>query len=210
MPTADDRRFFRVDLEYRLCFPTGMTPDTKSKTWFFEVPAARCAPEAWAELLHRIFYDANVCLGRSEPNDVNWLGLDRFTTKPVEPAPVLGWDGKTAEPFPWIAAERARVWEPGPCYFVDDAGRYDVMSAHDYTELLMQRQLRAGKIDPAGYVNFFERYFNKKPGSGRQMYDERDTRFANLAVVRAVPGPYRKPPGSGDCRSGPVDPALRG
>lgn len=32
--------------------------------------------------------------------------------------------------------DRARSWEPAVCYYVDDAGRYDVMSAHDFSELL--------------------------------------------------------------------------
>lgn len=210
MPGPVLRRPFRVDLDYRLCGGSGArSAGTQAKTWFFEVPAARADDGAWAELLHRIFYDANVALRRREPDDAAWLGLDSFRTAPVDPSAILAWDGKSVEPFPWIQSGQRVVWEAGPCYFVDDAGRYDLLSAHDYTELLMLRLLHAGTIDAAAFIDFFNRYFPKgKPGAGQRMYDERELRFANLVVVRDLPGVFRKPPGGKPWASGPVDPAV--
>lgn len=210
MPDPALRRPFRLDMQYRLCRPGGWkTPTTQSKTWFFEIPEARATPEAWTELLHRIIYDANVVMKRREPNDEAWLGFDSFVATPVEPRSILPWDGKSADLFPWMAAEQKRVWEPGACYIVDDVGRYDLLGAHDFTELLMLRLLNSGAVTPQAFVEFFNRYFLKgEPGAGKRMYDDREKRFANLTVIREVPGVFRRAPGSTPVVSGPVDPGA--
>lgn len=205
--SAIDRRFVRVDLEYRLCRPGGWrTPGTQGKTWFFEVPAVRLADEAWLELLNRIVYDSNVAMRRREPGDDAWLGLDAFRTSPVEAAEVLAWKGPSdAEGAPWVAAHRAMLWEPGPCYFVDDEGRYDVMGGNDFTELLLHRLLLAGRVDAAEFEAFFDRCFGS--GKGKAIHEDRARRFGNLVEVRATGGGFRKAPGAEPWESGPVDPS---
>lgn len=195
MTPPADRRFVGVQLEYSLRRPDGWrSPTTQAKHWFFEIPAARDTDDGWNELLHRIFFDANGMMQRREPGDPNWLHFETGRRAPVDDARVLAWDGQSIDPFPWIPAARAVVWEPSACWFVDDAGNYDVASPHDFTELILLRLLHAGKVDEAGFVAFFDRYFPKTPGAGRGMYAERATRFANLVAVRMAPG--RRPPGS--------------
>jgi hypothetical protein len=198
------RVFARADVTFRLNLAWGgQASAERGRRWFFEVPAARDTPEAWAELLHRIFYDSNVQQLRTvDPAEAKWLGLERFSTAPVDPLKVLAWDGAPAtraEAFPWS----------DPCYFVDDAGRYDVMTAHDYTELVLLRLHAAGTVDRAGYVRFFERYFpNAEKGAGDELWNDREQRLANLVLIRSQPHLYRRAPGSQPVASGPVDPAL--
>jgi hypothetical protein len=200
------RVFARADVTFRLNLAWGgKAPGERSRRWFFEVPAARDTPEAWGELLHRIFYDSNVQQLRTvDPEDARWLGLERFTTTAVEPRDVLAWDGapaSRAEAFPWS----------DPCYFVDGDGRYDVMTAHDYTELMLLRLHAAGAVDRAGYVRFFERYFpHAEKGAGEELWNDRDQRLANLVLIREQPHLYRRAPGSVPVASGPVDPTLVG
>ena len=204
------RAFVRVDLAYSLCGPYGrVSPNTQSKTWFFDVPAAREADAAWAELLHRIFYDSNVRLGRAEPGDVNYLNLETFERSPVDVGGMLADGGASWGAMPWFATARDVVWEPAGCYIVDDEGRYDVMSGSDYTELVMNRLLGAGRVDEATFVAFFDRVAGLagKAPVGRKYFDEREARFARIAVVRPT-GQYRRAVGEEPVRSGPVDRAL--
>jgi hypothetical protein len=208
----DDRTFARIDLEYSLCSPWGrVSPNTQSKTWFFELPRARDTDDAWGDLLHRLFYDANVRLGRAEPNDQNFLNLETFTRMPVDLDALLAADVSSWEQVPWFVAQRNVVWEGAPCYFVDDEGQYDLLGASDFTELILNRLLNAGRIDEAGFVAFFDRLFALagQPSRGQKFFDERATRFLNLVGVRPG-GSYKRPPGSTPRISGPVDPALRG
>lgn len=195
------RVFARADVAFRLHLAWGGDASgERSRRWFFEVPAARDTAEAWRELLHRIFYDSNVqqLRGGVDPADAKWLGLERFTTSPVDASRVLAWDGSPAsrgEAFPWS----------DPCYFVDDAGRYDVMTSHDYTELMLLRLHEAGAVDRAGYVRFFERYFpNAEKGAGEELWNDREQRLANLVLIRSQPHLFRRIPGSQPVASGPV------
>jgi hypothetical protein len=72
---------FRVDLTYRLAGPNGRTPDTHRKAWYFDLPTVD-----WDELLHRVFYDANVGMRRREPRDDSWLALDDYGRPPPSAA----------------------------------------------------------------------------------------------------------------------------
>ena len=189
---------YRVDLRYGLFHPVnGQAPGTQSKTWFFDAPQGALT----AELLHRIFYDANVRMRRREPNDHAYLGLVDFEVRLVEVGALLAWDGKSGEPFPWFASQRAIVWEPGACFIVADDGRYDNFDQHDFTELLMNRLLDAGVVDPARFVAFFDRYFPNAAGSGQSTFEQRAERTANLVAIRAQG--FRKPPGAAPFASGP-------
>jgi hypothetical protein len=207
-----DRVFARAEMWFRLRTAAGgVSPKELDKRWFFELPAARDTQEAWAELLHRIVYDSNVRLRRQEPMDAAWIELVRFTTERLDPAAMLAWDGDTRDGpgrfFPWLIAEQRMVWEPGPCYFIDEAGRYDVMGANDHTELMLWRLLDAGGIDRAGFLAFCAKYFPGKPGTGEAFLADRATRLANLVTIRPASG-YRKAPGSTPVASGPIDPSL--
>lgn len=194
------RVFARADVTFRLN-QAGSASGERTKRWFFEVPASRDAPDAWAELLHRIFYDCNVQQRRSA-SDARWLGLERFTTTRVDPRALLAWDGAPATRaahFPWA----------DPCYFVDDAGRYDIMTAHDFTELMLLRLHAEGAVDRDAYVAFLERYFpNADAGAAEELWNDRAQRLANLVVIRDQPHLYRRAPGSQPVVSGPVDPAI--
>lgn len=198
------RVFARADVTFRLNLAWGgPVPGERGRRWFFEVPAARDTPDGWGELLHRIFYDTNVQQLRSvEPEDAKWLGLERFATARVEPLDVLAWDGSPAtrgQAFPWT----------DPCYYVDEEGRYDVMTSHDFTELMLLRLHHAGAVDRSGYVRFFERYFpNAEKGAGEELWNDREQRLANLVLIRSQPHLYRRAPGSLPVTSGPIDPAL--
>jgi len=207
-----NRAFVRADINYSLCGPSGFrTPDTHSRCWFFDVPQARNTDEGWTELLNRLFYDNNLRMRRREPGDENWLNVETFTRSPVDVAAMLASDGKSWNAFPWMEADRSKVWEVSPIYFVDDGGRYDVLAGTDYTELIMLRLLQAGKVDQATYVKLFDRIYppKDKPSPGQIMYDDRVNRMNNLVSVRQAPY-YQKPPGQKPWVSGPVDLASAG
>jgi hypothetical protein len=195
----------RVDLHYRLAGPESVSPGTQGKTWFFDLPVDRLHPDGWTELLHRIFYDANVKLRRREPLDGNWLALDRFEVSAVDAAVMLAWDGvatpeKAEAHLPWILASSRVVWEYTGCYFVDEAGGYDGMTGNDFSELVLYRALAEGRTDAATAQAFLERLY---PGHGGSVYAERDQRFQNLVEVRPTPD-YRRTPGATPWMSGPV------
>jgi hypothetical protein len=199
----------RIDLHFRLVSPEGVaTPDTMPKTWFFDVPAARLQTDAWAELLHRIFFDANVRLRDSEPRDASWLTLDSFTVTPVDVAAMMAWDGtatmeKAAEHLPWIVAASKVVWEPSGSYIVDDSGRYDSLNGMEFGELVLYRALDDGTIsEPDGHALMTKLY----PGSTEDLFLDRAARYANLVVLRPTEA-FRRSPGSQPIRSGPVSAA---
>jgi len=204
------RALMRVDLEYSLCSPYGrVSPNTQSKSWFFDIPAARDSDEAWTELLNRIFYDANVRLGHAEPGDVNFLNLETFAHTPVDVEAMLRDAGASWDALPWFEAARKVIWETTACYFVDDDGQYDVMGPSDFTELVMNRLLLAGRVDEAKFVALFDGLsaLVGKPPVGRMYFDDRAARFANIIGVRPASF-YKRKPGETPVRSGPVDRGL--
>ena len=191
--------FRRVDLEYRLVQHGIPTPTTQAKTWFFAVPRTRDNDAAWRELLHRLFYDANVAMQRREPGDLNWLALDSYRVTPVDPARPLGWNGQTdqataREYLPWFLSASAVVWEGSACWIVDESGRYDALSPYDYSELMLSRA-----PDAAGAVSFLDKLY---PGKGQAIYDNRAQRLANILVILES-GAFRKAPGAEPVASGP-------
>jgi len=199
-------QFHRIDLEYRLVRYGAATPTTQEKSWFFAIPRTRDSEAAWSELLHRLFYDANIRLRRREPDDPGWLALDSFRTHTLDPAHVLGWNGQTDEPtareyLPWFLSARAVVWEGSACWIVDDVGRYDALSPYDYCELMIDRLLAAATTGAAGAISFFDKLY---PGKGQAIYDDRAQRIANVKAIRTPePGVFRKPPGAEPVASGP-------
>jgi len=191
---------YRVDLAYRLAGPNGRTPDTHSKAWYFDLPVAD-----WDELLHRLFYDANVGMRRREPYDETWLALDSYQVSPVLVDTMLAWDGeatadKAAVHLPWILASAAVTWEYTSCHLVDAAGGYDGMTGNDFSELVLYRALAGGRITDAQALEFLAKLY---PGSGPAVFADREARLANLAAVRATTA-FRRPPGSTPYTSGPV------
>lgn len=197
-----------VSLDFTLVRPTGREPKTMPKRWYFEVPAKRADARSMEELLHRVFFDANVKLRLREPGDAAYLAMVSFKTEPVDEQAVAAWRGGDDAAFPWVAAQRAVVWEPGACFVVDEKGQYDTIAADDYTELLMNRLLEKKAVDQAGFVAFFDAYFAKAPkGTGQKLYDARAERLKNVLEIRK--GPYRKPPGERPHVSGPVDAVVK-
>jgi hypothetical protein len=191
---------YRVDLAYRLAGPAGRSTDAHSKTWFFDRPAAD-----WEELLHRLFYDANVGLRRREPNDENWLALDSYQVSPVLVDTMLAWDGgataaKAAAHLPWILASGAVTWEYTSCHLVDETGAYDGMTGNDFSELVLYRALSAGRVTDAQAREFLAKLY---PSNGDPIYADRRERMANLVTVRATTA-FRRAPGSTPYVSGPI------
>lgn len=198
--------FRRVDLHYRLATPSGLSATTQTKSWFFAIPKSRDDAASWLELLHRIFYDANVALRRREPSDPAWLALDSHEVAALDPLRTLAWTGKTddataREFVPWFLAQRKVVWEFAASLVVDDAGRYDGLSPYDYSELMLYRALAACTVDEAGAIAFLQKLY-PKPGAGQRIYGERAARLANIEVVRPTPL-FRKGPGTEPIASGP-------
>jgi hypothetical protein len=196
----------RVDLQYRLTTPSEpASPGTRHKTWFFDLPVERERPDAWEELLQRIFYDANVKLRRREPGDEAWLALDRFEISPVDVGIMLAWDGTmswdaAAAHLPWLLSAAAAVWEFAACYIVDDAGAYDGMEGEDFTELVLCRALRSGRVTEPDARAFLDRFY---PGRGEAVFADRRQRFRNLLGLRDTVE-FRKAPGAQPWCSGPV------
>jgi hypothetical protein len=193
---------YRVDLAYRLAGPSGRTPDTHSKTWFFDVPAVD-----WDELLNRVFYDANVDLRRREPNDESWLALDSYQVSPVLVDTMLAWDGaatadKAAAHLPWILASGAVTWEYTSCHLVDEAGGYDGMTGNDFSELVLYRAMAAGRVSGEQAREFMAKLY---PSTGDSYFADRRQRMANLVTVRPTTA-FRRTPGSTPYLSGPILP----
>ncbi|MEL6349801.1 MAG: hypothetical protein AAFV53_42250 [Myxococcota bacterium] len=202
-----ERRSFReVQLSYRLVGPWGhRSPTTQEKRWFFEVPAALDTELGWAELLHRIFYDANHTLRSQQPDDLSWLDLDAFAVSAVDTAGALRWDGATGQAallaaLPWHVI--GAVWEYATSYWVDDDGRYDALDPTSFSELVAYRALERGE-DEATVVRFISRLFSGVTDPRAKIYDNRATRMKNIVCVRPT-RLYRKPVGARPFVSGPV------
>jgi len=191
---------YRVDLAYRLAGPDGRTPDMHRKTWYFDLPVLD-----WEELLHRVFYDANVGLRQRAPHDENWLALDSYQVSPVLVDTMLAWDGeatadKAAAHLPWILASAAVTWEYTSCYMVDGAGGYDGMTGYDFSELVLYRALAAGRTTDAQAREFLAKLY---PDNGASVFTDRQQRMANLVAVRPTAA-FRRARGSTPFASGPV------
>ena len=191
---------FRVDLAYRLAGPAGRSADTHSKTWFFDLAVVN-----WDELLHRLFYDANVGLRRREPRDENWLALDSYQVSPVLLGTMLAWDGeataaKAAAHLPWILASGEVSWEFTSCHLVDETGAYDGMTGNDFSELVLYRALAEGRVTDDAARDFLAKLY---PANGASVYADRQQRMANLVAVRPA-NAFRRPPGSTPFASGPI------
>jgi hypothetical protein len=203
---AEPRFWARVNMNCALHMASGGTsPDTHPRSWFFEIPAHCHDAAHWQELMPRIFYDLNVAMRRREPGDAAYIGLGKFDILPFKPKDVVTWDGVSPSALPWVEPDKHRIWEPAVCYFVDEFGRYDVLSAHDFTELLLHRCLQEGAIDAAKFIDFLNHYYKAaEPAAGQRLYNEAATRFPNLVTVRVVPGVFRKQPGAQPFVCGPV------
>jgi hypothetical protein len=198
----------RVDLTYRLVRgDLQVSPGTQAKTWFFDIPTARDTGERWAELLSRIFYDANVRLQRNEPGDLGWFMLDRRSVTPVDPARMLAWDGSRNREsltayLPFLESAARVIWEGAGCWIVDDAGRYDGMEGEDFAELVLYRTHDAGQLGADAAVTFLDRLY---PGHGAACWTSRQQRLANLDAVRPT-AQFRSPPDTQPASCGPPRP----
>lgn len=191
VPTAE-RAWARAELRCCLRLPNGLaSPDTTPRCWYFEIPNTHDTPEHWRELVARIVFDTNTALRRREPSDLAWIAVESIKVSPVRPRQVLTAPEAHPHALPWVNIDRQRVWEPAVCFYVDDAGRYDVMSGHDFSELLLYRLLGRGEITPEQCRGFLERYYGE---AGRGFYDDREARLNNLTTVREGAGaPQKKP-----------------
>jgi ribosomal protein L7/L12 len=171
----------------------GVSPDTTPRCWYFELPRARDTLDAWRELLPRIMFDINTSLRRREPTDAAWIDLESMRVSPFQPRQLLQMDETNQRSVAWVNFDRARSWEPAVCYYVNDAGRYDIMSAHDFTELLLHRLLGLGEITPEQFVSFLDRYY-EKPSTGQMFYADGERRLRNLTTIRESAIAYHKTP----------------
>lgn len=195
VPTTD-RTWARVELKCCLRLPHGgVSPDTTPRCWYFEIPSARDTPEHWKELVPRIMFDINTTLRRREPGDMAWIDIESLRVAPVQPRQILNMHETNQRSVAWVNFDRARSWEPAVCYYVDDAGRYDVMSAHDFSELLLYRLLDRGEITPERFRDFLDRYYGEGgPGAGLRIYADRWARLKNLTTIRENAVAPRKTP----------------
>lgn len=191
-----DRTWARTEL--KCCLRTaygGVSPDTTPRCWYFEIPRAHDTLEHWKELVPRIMFDINTGLRRREPGDMAWIDVEGFRVAPLQPRQILAMDGTDRRSVAWVNFDRARVWEPAVCYYVDDAGRYDVMSAHDFSELLLYRLLGRGEITPEQFVSFLDRYYAESgPSVGQKIYSDGEARLKNLTSIRESAVVPRKTP----------------
>jgi hypothetical protein len=191
---------YQVELAYRLVGPGGRSPGTHGKTWYFDSPDVD-----WDELLHRLFYDANVGLRRREPRDESWLALDSYQVSPVLVDTMLAWNGEAtadqaAAHLPWILASGAVTWECASCLVVDPDGGYDGMTGNDFSELMLYRALAAGRTTEAQAGGFCAKLY---PANDASVFDDRHQRMANLVAVRPTAA-FRRPPGTTPFVSGPI------
>lgn len=195
LPPAE-RSWARAELKCGLRLPSGATsPDTSPRCWFFELPRNHDTPERWRELVARIMFDLNTALRRREPGDLAWIDVESIRVYPVRPRQVLTAPETDPRSLPWVNFDKQKVWEPAVCYYVDDAGRYDVMSAHDFSELLLHRLLGRGEITPEQFRGFLDRYYGESDSSaGPRIYADRRARLENLTTVRDDPRLSRKTP----------------
>jgi len=192
---ADDRYWARAEIKASLKLPSGaVSPDTTPRCWYFELPRSRDTPERWQELVARIMFDTNTALRRREPGDLAWIDVESVRVFPVRPHLVLTMGETGPRSLAWVNFDRARVWEPAVCFYVDDEGRYDVMSAHDFTELLLNRLLARGEITPEQFQSFLDRYYaDAEPAAGQRIYADREARLNNLTAVRDNAGLKKRP-----------------
>lgn len=195
-----DRTWARADLKCFLRLPSGgVSPDAAPRSWYFELPRAHDTPAHWKELVPRIVFDINTALRRRQPDDLAWIDVESVKVYPVQPRQVLTAPETDPRSLPWVNFDKAKVWEPAVCYYVDDAGRYDVMSAHDFSELLLYRLLGRGEITAEQFRGFLDRYYGESgDAAGLRIYAERDARLRNLTTIREDAGvprktPYRQP-----------------
>ena len=191
-----DRTWARTEI--KCCLRTaygGVSPDTTPRCWYFEIPRAHDTLEHWKELVPRIMFDINTGLRRREPSDRAWIDIERFKIDPLQPRQILAMDETNQRSVAWVNFDRARVWEPAVCYYVDDAGRYDVMSAHDFSELLLYRLLGRGEIPPDQFASFLDRYYAESgPSVGQKIYADGEARLRNLTSIRESAVVPRKTP----------------
>ena len=190
------RTWARTELRCCLRLPSGaVSPDTTPRCWYFEVPSAHDTPEHWRELVARITFDINTGLRRRQPDDLAWIDVESIRACPVLPRQVLTAPETDPRSLPWVNIDRQKVWEPAVCYYVDDAGRYDVMSGHDYSELLLYRLLGRGEITAEQCRSFLDRYYSEAgPSAGQRFYDDREARLKNLTTIREDSYAPRKTP----------------
>ncbi|HVF66769.1 MAG TPA: ribosomal protein L7/L12 [Pyrinomonadaceae bacterium] len=190
------RTWARAEVKCSLQLPSGArSRDNTPHCWYFEIPSAHDTPERWRELVARITFDINTALRRREPDDLAWIDVESIKVYPVRPRQVLTAPETDPRSLPWVNIDRQRVWEPAVCYYVDDAGRYDVMSGHDFSELLLYRLLGLGEIAPEQCRGFLERYYAEAgPSAGQRFYEDREARLNNLTAVREFGGAPRKTP----------------
>lgn len=215
VPTTG-RTWARAELKCCLRLPHGgVSPDTTPRCWFFEIPGAHDTPERWKELVPRIMFDVNTTLRRREPGDMAWIDVERFRVAPLQPRQVLNMYETNQRSIAWVNYDRARSWEPAVCYYVDDAGRYDVMSAHDFSELLLYRLLGRGEITADEFKSFLDRYYAaSEPSAGQRIYADAEARLKNLTTVREELNSSKKTPNEQpfsccpDVRAGWVDASV--
>ncbi|HEX8285961.1 MAG TPA: ribosomal protein L7/L12 [Pyrinomonadaceae bacterium] len=195
LPPAD-RYWARAELKCCLRLPSGGTsPDTSPRCWYFETPLDHDTPEHWKELVARITFDINTALRLRQPDDLAWIDVESIRVSPLLPRQVLTAPETAPRSLAWVNYDKQRVWEPAVCYYVDDSGRYDVMSGHDFTELLLYRLLGGGEISTEQFRGFLDRYYgDSDPAAGLRIYADRETRFKNLTSVRDSAGLPRKTP----------------
>jgi len=193
-----NRTWAWVQLTCHLRLPNGgISPDTRQRCWYFEMPSAANSLAHWQELVPRILFDTNTALRRREPNDAAWINVESFMVYPLLPRIVLVMKDTDPGTLPWVNYDKQRVWEPAVCFYVDETGNYDVMSGHDFSELLLYRLLGRGEISVDEFKAFVERYFAQaETGAGERIYSNAEQRFANLVAVRPDPTGYKKTPGT--------------
>lgn len=190
------RTWARAEIKCSLQLPNGArSPDTTPRCWYFELPRAHDTPEHWRELLPRIMFDTNNTLRRRQPDDLAWIDLESARVCPLQPRQVLTMHETNQNSVAWVNFDRARSWETAVCYYVDDAGRYDVMSAHDFTELLLYRLLGRGEISAEEFKSFLDRYYaEQQPSAGAKIYADGEARLKNLTTIREDVGLPKKTP----------------
>jgi ribosomal protein L7/L12 len=195
LPPAD-RTWARAELKCFLQLPSGaVSPDTSPRCWYLEIPRAHDTPEHWKELVPRIMFDINTGLRRRQPDDLAWIDVESIKVYPLQPRQVLTAPETDPRSLAWVNFDKQKVWEPAVCYYVDEAGRYDVMSGHDFSELLLHRLLGSGVITPEQFRSFLDRYYGEADSSaGLRIYAERWTRLKNLTTIREDAVAPRKTP----------------
>lgn len=191
-----ERYWARAEIKCSLQLPSGArSPDTTPHCWYFEIPSAHDTPAHWQELVARIMFDINTTLRRRQPDDLAWIDVESIRVAPVLPRQVLTAPETDPRSLAWVNIDRQRVWEPAVCYYVDDAGRYDVMSGHDFSELLIYRLLGRGEISAEQCQSFLGRYYAAAgPSAGQRFYADREARLKNLTTIREnVGGPRKRP-----------------